>query len=98
LNGLALFVRVEELPFAPFIELAILDDVLGKFKLEHAAWHNGIGMFLCLATVNQESWSLATRLGHINQDESQQLDTIVNELMKVLSGLIKSIRENDSGS
>jgi four helix bundle protein len=42
--------------------------------------------------------SLATRLGYVNQDKSQQLDEIVNELMKVLSGLIKSIRENDSDS
>ena len=42
--------------------------------------------------------SLATRLGYVNRDESQQLDKIVNELMKVLNGLIKSIRENDSDS
>lgn len=42
--------------------------------------------------------SLATRLGYVNRDESQQLDKIVNELMRVLSGLIKSIRENDSDS
>ena len=42
--------------------------------------------------------SLATRLGYINQDESQQLDTIVNELMKVLSGLIRSLRRDESDS
>lgn len=42
--------------------------------------------------------SLATRLGYINQSESQRLDSIVNELMKVLSGLIKSQRRDDSGS
>ena len=42
--------------------------------------------------------SLATRLGYIDPDESQQLDAIVNELMKVLSGLIKSLRQNDSDS
>lgn len=42
--------------------------------------------------------SLATRLGYVNRDESQQLDKIINELMRVLSGLIKSIRENDSDS
>jgi four helix bundle protein len=40
--------------------------------------------------------SLASRLGYIKPDESQQLDAIGNELMKVLSCLIKSIRENDS--
>lgn len=59
LKGLALFVREEELPFAPFIGLDILDDVIGEFKLEHVAWHTGSGMFLCQATVNRESWSLA---------------------------------------
>ncbi|XZE46914.1 four helix bundle protein [Pirellulaceae bacterium SH467] len=42
--------------------------------------------------------SLATRLGYVNQSESQRLDSIVNELMKVLSGLIKSQRRDDSGS
>jgi four helix bundle protein len=42
--------------------------------------------------------SLATRLGYINQDESQQLDAIVNELMKVLSGPIKSQRRDASDS
>ena len=42
--------------------------------------------------------SLATRLGYINQDEIQQLDAIVNELMKVLSGLIKSQRRDESDS
>ena len=42
--------------------------------------------------------SLATRLGYIDPGESQQLDAIVNELMKVLSGLIKSLRQNDSDS
>lgn len=42
--------------------------------------------------------SLATRLGYINQDESQQLDTIVNELMKVLSGLIRSLHRDESDS
>ncbi len=42
--------------------------------------------------------SLATRLEYINQSESQKLDVIVNELMKVLSGLIKSQRRDDSGS
>jgi four helix bundle protein len=42
--------------------------------------------------------SLATRLGYIDQGESQQLDAIVNELMKVLSGLIKSQRRDESGS
>ncbi|MCU0719207.1 MAG: four helix bundle protein [Pirellula sp.] len=35
--------------------------------------------------------SLASRLGFIKPDENQQPDAIVNELMKVLSGLIKSI-------
>jgi len=42
--------------------------------------------------------SLATRLGYIDQGESQQLDAIVNELMKVLSGLIKSQRRDESSS
>jgi four helix bundle protein len=42
--------------------------------------------------------SLATRLGYIDPGESQQLDAIVNELMKVLSGLVKSLRQNDSDS
>lgn len=42
--------------------------------------------------------SLATRLGYINQNESQKLDVIVNELMKVLSGLIKSQRRDEPGS
>jgi four helix bundle protein len=42
--------------------------------------------------------SLATRLGYIDPGESQQLDAIVNELMKVLGGLIKSLRQNDSDS
>jgi len=58
LKGLALFVREEELPFAPFIGLDILDDVLGEFKLEHVAWHTGSGMFLCQATVDRKYWSL----------------------------------------
>ena len=42
--------------------------------------------------------SLATRLGYINKTESQQLDSIVNELMKVLSGLIKSLRRDGASS
>jgi four helix bundle protein len=42
--------------------------------------------------------SLATRLGYFNQGESQQLDVIVNELMKVLSGLIRSQRRDEPGS
>ena len=42
--------------------------------------------------------SLATCLGYIDQGESQQLDAIVNELMKVLSGLIKSQRRDESSS
>jgi len=59
LKGLALFVREEELPFPPFIGLDILDDVLGEFTLKHVAWHTGSSMFLCQATVDRESWSLA---------------------------------------
>jgi len=59
MKGLALFVREEELPFAPFIGLDILDDVLGEFKLEHVTWHTGRGMFMCQATVNRDNWSLA---------------------------------------
>ena len=42
--------------------------------------------------------SLATRLGYITTDESRQLDSIVNELMKVLSGLIKSLRRDGASS
>lgn len=58
LNGLALFVREEELPFALFIGLDILDDVLVEFHLDHVAWHTGSSMFLCQATVNCDSWTL----------------------------------------
>jgi four helix bundle protein len=42
--------------------------------------------------------SLATRLDYINESNSQKLDAIVNELMKVLSGLIKSQRRDDTGA
>jgi four helix bundle protein len=42
--------------------------------------------------------SLATRLGYIPQGESQKPDAIVNELMKVLSGLIRSLRHDDPNS
>ncbi|MDZ4851690.1 MAG: hypothetical protein SGI77_20575 [Pirellulaceae bacterium] len=59
LKGLALFVRAEQLPFPPFIGLDVLDDVLGEFKIEHVAWHTGSGMFLCQATVDRKSLSLA---------------------------------------
>lgn len=57
-KGRAHFSREEQLPFALFIGLDILDDVLGEFKLEHVAWHTGSGMFLCQATVNCSYWSL----------------------------------------
>ncbi|MFG0289601.1 MAG: hypothetical protein ACF8CQ_15585 [Rhodopirellula sp. JB044] len=57
-KGMALFSREEQLPFAPFVGLDVLDNVLGEFKLEHVAWHAGSSMFLCQGTVNRNYWNL----------------------------------------
>ena len=42
--------------------------------------------------------SFATRLGYISNDEYEKIDSVVNELMKVLSGLIKSQRRDNGDS
>lgn len=57
-KGLAHFSREEEMPFAPFIGLDILDDILGQFTLKFVAWHTESGMFLCQATVDRSEWNL----------------------------------------
>lgn len=46
-RGWMTFDREEQLPFAPFIGLDILDDALGQFTLRHVAWHSDSRMFLC---------------------------------------------------
>lgn len=57
-KGLAHFSREEHLPFAPFVGLDVLDDVLGEFKLDHVAWHTGSGIFICQGTVDRAYWNL----------------------------------------
>ena len=42
--------------------------------------------------------SLASRLGYISHDDYSRIDSVVNELMKVLSGLIKSQRRGNGES
>jgi four helix bundle protein len=42
--------------------------------------------------------SLASRLQHMPEEDSQRLESIANEMLKVLSGLIKSQRDSDSAS
>ena len=59
-KGITSFRREEELPFAPFIGLDVLDDVLGQFTLEHVAWHTGSGMFLCQSQVDRKDWNIKT--------------------------------------
>ncbi len=46
-GGWTTFRREEELPFAPFIGLDVLDDSLGEFQLEHVAWYGPSKLFLC---------------------------------------------------
>ena len=57
-KGLAHFSREEKLPFAPFVGLDILDDVLGQFSIKFVAWHTGSGMFMCQAAVDRSCWNL----------------------------------------
>jgi four helix bundle protein len=42
--------------------------------------------------------SLASRLKYMTEEDSQQLESIANEMLKVLSGLIKSQRDSDSAN
>lgn len=42
--------------------------------------------------------SLAQRLGYVTGEDYRSLDIVVNEMMKVLSGLIKSLRNSESES
>lgn len=57
-KGITSFQREEELPFAPFVGLDVIDDVLGQFTLEHVAWHSGSSMFLCQSQVERETWGI----------------------------------------
>jgi hypothetical protein len=57
-KGSTTFSREVLLPFAPFPNLTVLDDVLGEFTLKHVAWCSKPDMFLCQATVNRDYWSL----------------------------------------
>ncbi len=40
-KGATCFEREEQLPFAPFIGLDVLDNILGEFKLRDVAWDSG---------------------------------------------------------
>jgi four helix bundle protein len=42
--------------------------------------------------------SLASRLKYMTEEDSQRLEAIANEMLKVLSGLIKSQRDSDSSN
>lgn len=61
-KGSTTFSREQSLPFVPFPDLTVLDDVLGEFTLEHVAWCSKPDMFLCQATVNRDYWSLREAL------------------------------------
>ena len=77
-QGCARFQRTEELPFAPFIGLDVLDDAIGQFHLTYVAWHSGSQMFLCQAQVEMKDFSIrqvASRLkkaGWIEEKDAQQ--------------------------
>jgi hypothetical protein len=49
-SGQTSFARGEQIPFAPFIGLDILDNVVGEFKIQHVAWPGNVPMFVCQAT------------------------------------------------
>lgn len=53
------FARGEQIPFAPFIGLDILDNVLGEFKIQHVAWASNVPMFVCQATVHFRNATLS---------------------------------------
>jgi hypothetical protein len=48
-QGWASFRREEQLEFAPFVGLDVLDDSVGQFTLTSVAWYGGkeVKMFLC---------------------------------------------------
>lgn len=57
-KGSTLYMREEQLPFAPFIGLDLLDDAIGEFKVEHIAWASDLQAFFCQASVNLTYLSL----------------------------------------
>jgi|SRR5579863_290749 len=58
-KGQTSFLRDEELPFAPFVGLDILDDALGEFKLNHVAWAGSdCKMFLCQGNVERKDMTI----------------------------------------
>jgi len=46
-SGWSTFRREDMLPFAPFLGLDVLDDMVGQFTLTSVAWHRESEMFLC---------------------------------------------------
>ncbi len=59
-RGITTFRREDQLPFAPFIGLDVLDDILGQYTVEHVAWYGGGQMFLCQGSVERTWWNLRT--------------------------------------
>lgn len=57
-KGSTHFRRIERLPFAPFVGITILDDVLGQFTLSDVAWCSTPPMFLCQAAEKRLEWTL----------------------------------------
>lgn len=58
-KGETSFRREEELPFAPFVGLDVLDDALGEFQLKHVAWAGGdCKMFLCQGNVGRKDLTI----------------------------------------
>lgn len=46
-DGDLIFERGEELPFVPYAGLAIGDDAVGEFQIEHTLWEGSEKRFFC---------------------------------------------------
>lgn len=66
-KGSTIFMREEQLPFAPFIGLDLLDDAIGQFTLAHIAWASDLQAFFCQASVNLTYMSLRKAKAHLKK-------------------------------
>lgn len=51
-DGDLTFERAEELPFVPYADLAIEDDAVGEFQIEHTLWSGAEKCFSCQSNFN----------------------------------------------